>query len=193
MDGASFISLGYNFLQLTINSIDEMEKQGNKSTILSSGRLNREDSWKKYEELTNWNDHNIAIPVLFNFYHGVELVLKGLYLESGHETLAKTHRLSELLQKLESVQSPPDNILLDFFKGLLSYDPNGFYQKNNTYIDEYYLLLKYPELGPDKEVKYFMIRSQEAEGLKTFTEVRELAKGVKESIRAWMSRRNTEK
>jgi hypothetical protein len=70
---------------LTINSIEELEKQGNKNLLFFDGNLSEDESWLKYDQQTNWNDNNIAIPVLFNFYHGIELVLKGLILKCGGE------------------------------------------------------------------------------------------------------------
>jgi len=83
MNSSAFIGLGYNFLQLTINSIEELENQGNKNLLFLDGNLSEDESWLKYDQQTKWNDNNIAIPVLFNFYHGIELVLKGLILKSG--------------------------------------------------------------------------------------------------------------
>jgi len=40
---------------------------------------------EEFEEHTKWADSNIAEPVLFNFYHGLELSLKSLILVKGNE------------------------------------------------------------------------------------------------------------
>ena len=67
MKGSSYISIGYNFLQLATNSIDELMAQGNRSLIMTSGNKSDEEAWREYEEKTKWNDQNVAIPILFNF------------------------------------------------------------------------------------------------------------------------------
>jgi hypothetical protein len=186
-----YIGLGYRFLQMTVNAIDEMEKQGNKSTIWSDGSLNEEDSWENYHNSTKWSDQNIAMPTLFNFYHGVELVLKGLIIRCGTNKIKKIHRLSELLGKLSKCPVPPDQILQDFFRELLLFDPNGFFEKNNSSSDKYYLLFRYPELINENEKQLVltnMIQSQEELGLPAFLEVRRFAAGVRKNIIEWISR-----
>lgn len=101
MKGTNYTSIGYNFLQLTINSIEELEKQGNKRAVAMGGELSEEEFWFEFEKRTKWNDQNIAIPVLFNFFHGVELMLKGLIFFCGGELANKTHKLSHLLNSLK--------------------------------------------------------------------------------------------
>ena len=98
---SKYISHSYNFWSLTRNSIEEMEKQGNKTIIVSeySENITEKQSWKNYELLTNWNDQNIGIPVLFNFYHGLELFMKGL-LEIKRITFETSkHNLKSLYEK----------------------------------------------------------------------------------------------
>ena len=86
MNGASYINLGYNFLQVVVNSIEEMEKQSNANVIFSYSYDSDEQGWLDYEKKTRWNDNNIGIPILFNFFHGVELVLKGLIIMRETQT-----------------------------------------------------------------------------------------------------------
>jgi hypothetical protein len=51
-----------------------MNKQGNKTMIFMDGDLSEEDSDLEFNEGTKWNDLNIGIPILFNFFHGIELI-----------------------------------------------------------------------------------------------------------------------
>lgn len=144
MNGTNYITIGYNFLQLTINSIDEMKKQGNKSSLIMRGGLTNDEAWVEYNERTKWNDNNIGIPVLFNFFHGTELILKGLILYCDGELETKNHRLSDLLEKLKKCPSPPDRNVLDHFHTIIH--NNGFeyfLEENNTSIDSFYEVFKY--------------------------------------------------
>jgi hypothetical protein len=195
-NGSSYITLGYNFLQLTINSIDEMEKQGNHHTIISDGNSSEQESWANYEEKTKWNDNNIAIPVLFNFYHGVELVLKGLYLICGSNELKHSHKLREHIKSLSLCSNPPDDILIAFFDDLLKYDPNGFFKENKSNSNQFHILFRYPEKFVKKDTQDVissMLKSQKEVGLAAFKEIRQYAKGVKTHIQDWLIRCNNNK
>jgi hypothetical protein len=190
-DGSSYITLGYNFLQMTINSIDEMEKRGNKSLIISDGCLSQQATEIYVSDITNWNDFTIGIPILFNFYHGVELVLKGLNLICGNNDVQYSHKLSDHVNSLRLCNNPPDAILLAFFEALLKYDPNGFFEKNKSNSNQFYILFRYPEQSVKKtnqSVISSMLKSQEKLGLETYKEVRKYAKGVKENIQDWLAR-----
>lgn len=92
MEGTNYITIRYNFLQIAINAIGEIKKQGNKTTLLLKDGLISDEAWSKYDELTKWNDTNIVIPVLFNFFHGSELILKGLILCCGGELERSNHK-----------------------------------------------------------------------------------------------------
>lgn len=184
MNSSAFIGLGYNFLQLTINSIEELEKQGNKNHLFLDGNLSEHESWLKYDQLTKWNDNNIAIPVLFNFYHGIELVLKGLILKCGGE-IQKRHKLSLLLENLKKSPNPPNLELLNHFEQILSYDLNSFFSSNNKTADDFFELLKYPQLKKGEEVIFKDIRGLGTTGIQTFVEIKKLSKGVKENIKYW--------
>jgi hypothetical protein len=187
--GSSYITLGYNFLQLTINSIEEMEKQGNHHTILSKGHSSEKESWDNYEEKTKWNDNNIALPVLFNFYHGIELIIKGLILELTSLKLQKKHTLTILLSTFEKSENALEHNLQTVLKEILQYDPNGIFKRNDTSIDRYHVLLRYPEIEVkyvDQTVNSYMLKSQGVAGLATFTEVKNYAIRTKTCIKNWL-------
>ena len=70
----SFLTLSFQFFSLVQNSLKETISQGNAWILTSDSELDFEE----YAEETKWSDHQIIIPLLFNFYHGLELFLKGL-------------------------------------------------------------------------------------------------------------------
>ncbi len=189
--GSPYITLGYNFLQLSINAIDEMEKQGNHVAIITSGASDDDESWDNYHEKTRWNDNNIALPVLFNFYHGIELILKGLILIcEGDLPNTGKHSLPKLLSCLEQSKFPPSETLLSFFNKILQFDPNSFFETNHKNLSVYNELLRYPELQNNTQVHKSCLQGQEELGLKNFIHIRDFATGVKENIILWNKTKN---
>lgn len=197
-NGSSYITLGYNFLQLTINAIEEMEIQGNAYIIFSNETLNEEETWDNYKAKTRWNDNNIALPVLFNFYHGVELIIKGLILHCG-SSFKTIHDLRRLLQNLVQSSNPPDDQLINLLKEVITYDPNGFFAENQTTSSKAYLLFRYPEMEIENKEKTRgeklekkkqsilsnLLKGQQEGGLVTFGEIKEYAHKIKASIIDW--------
>ena len=168
-----------------------MELQGNRTTIISKSDGER-DNWDKYEELTRWNDFNIGVPILFNFYHGLELMLKGLILECGGNLEAKNHKLSNLLGKLKSSESPPSDGVIQIFDKYVNHGPFiEFFNSNDSNIDNFYQLLKYPESMKNEQFRFYEIRGTEKKGLTRFKEIRHDIQNLREEIIKWNKTRYT--
>ena len=189
MDGSDFIGLGYNFLQLTINAIEEMEKQGNKSLLFFSGDNSDNELKTKYDEKTKWNDNNIAIPVLFNFYHGVELVIKGLIVKCGGQ-LTKMHKLSDLLKELKKSPNPPSEDLINHIEEILKFNLNNFFDSNNKSVDSFYESFKYPQYKNGDSIVFKDIRGLETSGLELFNSIKNMATDIKLKIIDWIANEN---
>jgi HEPN domain-containing protein len=190
MDGSDFIGLGYNFLQLTINSIEEMEKQGNKSLLFFPGNISDDEMKSQYDEKTKWNDNNISIPVLFNFYHGVELVIKGLIVKCGGQ-LTTMHKLSDLLKELKKSQNPPSEDLINHFEEILKFNLNNFFDSNNKSVDTFYESFKYPQYKNGGSVIFKDVRGLETSGLELFISIKNMAADIKLKIIDWITNDNT--
>ena len=164
-----------------------MKKQGNKDLIFSNGNLSDEESRKNYEKQTRWNDHSIAIPVLFNFFHGTELILKGLVIQCGGGLEKNSgHRLSNLIKLVKECPSPPSKNLIKHFTNILF--ENGFedfFQSNNCDVDSFYELFKYPTFKDGTPIKYWNLMGKGEIGLEKFEIIRNLASGTKEEIINW--------
>ena len=65
MRRANYLGLAYQFWTLTKESINEMEKQGNKKLIMSLYDPNETDeqSHNNYYQATRWNDFNMKDSV----------------------------------------------------------------------------------------------------------------------------------
>ncbi|MDQ7075608.1 MAG: hypothetical protein Q9O24_10765 [Gammaproteobacteria bacterium] len=70
----SFLTISLQFFSLVQNSLQEIILSKNEWIVVSDDEATIEE----YEKKTAWSDHQVIIPVLFNFYHGLELFLKGL-------------------------------------------------------------------------------------------------------------------
>jgi len=124
-------------------------------------------------EATKWSDLNISIPLLFNFYHGLELTLKGFLIIKGGK-FKSSHKLSVLLSKfVEEFSNKPlikpiekyidctklPNILLEFCK------------ESSITIDDYYQSLKYPESNNGEKYSHYSLRGNAEDGVRFFEDL----------------------
>jgi len=168
-----------------------MEAQGNRTLILTSAESS-EEFWEKYEHLTRWNDFNIGVPILFNFYHGLELMLKGLILECGLSLDSKNHKLSQLLNKLKSGDKTPSIGVIQILEKYINHGPFiEFFNSNSSSIDNFYQLLKYPESMKNERFHFYEIRGTEEKGLSRFKEIRQDIQKLREEIISWKQAKNT--
>lgn len=140
-----YISLAYNYWQLVRNSVEEMELQENKTSVIQEYDEENTNDWSYFEENTKWNDQNIGIPLLYNFYHGLELFMKGL-LELNKSEIPKGHNLFKLyeLLKTNEICYPKEMI-----RKLKSYvydfkELNVFFNQNKIDSSKFYECFRYP-------------------------------------------------
>jgi hypothetical protein len=190
---ANYLGLSYQFWTLTKESIIEMEKQGNKSLIVSLYEQNETDqeSHENYYQKTKWNDFNIGVPILFNFYHGLELCMKGLLQEIGKLPINKTHKLTDyfkIISENEFLFIP--KIISSIGKVLNNENPFfEFFKSNNSNVDKYYQLLRYPESAKgNNHFFYGEIRGKENIGLNNFESIKNSCVEIENAIREWFEK-----
>lgn len=159
---SAFISLAYNYWQLVRNSIEEMEFQGNKNLIISVFNKEAGDNWEFYEEKTKWNDNNIGIPILFNFYHGLELFMKGL-LELKKINFDTNHNLHQLYQTIKNNEQVYDKEIVNRLKkNIFDFDElRVFFNDNKIDASKFYECFKYPISKNNFNFYYGSIRGKE--------------------------------
>jgi len=141
-----FLKLAVNYFQLVENVANEIIKQGNKFIIMSKHELTPDER----EEKTKWNDYKIVEPFFFNYYHGVELMLKGFLLSQSVDVIKHNHKIEKLYKEF-CKYFPNHNIIIGILNKYLGLniklvEPlNTFFTKNNISVDNYYIALKYPE------------------------------------------------
>ncbi len=193
MRKANYLGLSYQFWTLTKESINEMGKQGNKKLIMSLYDSNETDeqSHKNYYQKTKWNDFNIGVPILFNFYHGLELCMKGLLQEIGKIPTNKTHKLSgyfQIISENDSVFIP--EIIASIGKVLNSENPfYDFFKSNNSNVDNYYQLLRYPESIKGNNFLHGEIRGREEIGLNNFNSIKNSCIEIENAIIKWFEKK----
>jgi len=105
-----------NFFDLVQAVLEENIKQGNRTVSIQSPTNTQKELEDEYRRQTRWSDNRVLIPVLFNFFHGIELFLKGIkYLNNDPVLQTKirpSHKLSDLLKEFKS-NYPEKNSLIE--------------------------------------------------------------------------------
>jgi hypothetical protein len=141
-----FLKVAINYLQLTENIGKEIAKQGNKNFVMSNDKLSQEE----IEENTKWNDYQIVEPFFFNFYHGLELLIKGFLLFQNVDVVKHNHRIEKLYEEFCIYFSDKNNMIGIINKYIgqninLVEPLKSFFISNMITVDSFYLALKYPE------------------------------------------------
>jgi hypothetical protein len=163
-----FFNLSENYLLFVRNVLKETIKQGNTWTVLNDKKITE----KIYYDKTKWSDFNIVIPVLFNFYHGLELLMKGLLSLIDNYELQNSHDIKKILKDLQSNIKNVEiiNILNKYIDS--NSMPKIFSEclkENNISINKFYIFLKYPtDKNISKMYNYFKLKYNEEEGLSLF-------------------------
>jgi hypothetical protein len=187
----NYIGLAYQFWNLTKESITEMENLDNRTMIISdyNPEISDDDSWTKYEHDTRWNDFHVGVPILFNFYHGLELLMKGLLQEIGKlQEVKMNHSLIDVFNNIadnEDSFTPEIIELIEYFIG--PENPfHDFFESNDGSVDDFYIFLRYPSSKKgDKMYTFQKIRGNEQVGLDRFRRVRKGCIDLKQSIINW--------
>lgn len=186
----NYIGITYQFWNLVRESINEMEKNNNASLIISGHdpNISNEESWDIYEEKTKWNDFRIGVPVLFNYYHGLELLMKGLLQEVNVVPRKKNHKLTEYYAQIIDNKNKftPEiiNIIGKFLKKSNRFEI--FFTDNGGSVDDFYKMLRYP--GPIEENIHFEfrhIRGTDKKGLDKWLKLRDNTVEIKKEIENW--------
>jgi hypothetical protein len=165
-----FWVVGIQYLHLVQAVSSEIHRQGNTHIIMSDETITTDE----YMEKTKWSDHNLVIPLLFNFFHGLETLLKG-FLCANRIQVKKSHKLSELLISFKNEFYYSS--LIPYFEKYIDKDklPNilsEFCNKSNIGIDEYYQALKYSEGISGNQYQHYPLKYQGQKGVQFFDDLR---------------------
>lgn len=168
MEALGYWKVGVDYLHLVKCVVGETIKQGNVNNLLKSEPFSDD----AYELETRWSDHNLIIPVLFDFYHGLEVIFKGFLISFGHP-IERNHKLSKLLTDFESCF--PNHCIASIAGKYVKQDRlppiiASFCNESGISIDEYYQALKYPESKSGTIYEHYPLKYQDKSGLAFFEE-----------------------
>jgi len=164
------------YITMVENTLEKAIKSGNPSVIISDSYITDQDLINK----TKYCDYSIIIPLLFLFYHWIELVLKGFLLvlvkEDADIKKISHHNVIKLLREFKNNFSNEKDIII-FFEKYIKKDnmPNllkMFFNKNNLSVRNYYNFFRYP-LDKNFNIKYdySSIQYTNKEGLTFFKDL----------------------
>ena len=154
-DALSFYSLAGQFLRLAENAAELIVHEGNLHAVVTDDEITP----TQYKQMTRWSDHAVGIAILFSFYHGVELVLKGCVSLFG--PVPTSHSLTSLLEQLKKAEpnAPLVATLANYVGQINPFSPMGkFLAANNISIDKWYQALKYPRSTTNKSFSHLELK-----------------------------------
>jgi len=176
-EAVSYWTIGLQYFHLVKAIVGETIKQNNAFVIISDEDI----SWDQYELDTKWSDHRLIIPVLFDFYHGVEIILKGFLIAAG-KLGTKNHELSKLLSEFEKYYSNGE-LHIFFTKYIdIAHLPDllkDFCKESSITMDDYYQALKYPKSNRGNKYFYLPLKYKGKNGVTFF---KELEKDIDDAI-----------
>lgn len=171
IEAKAYWTISIQYLHLVGSVATETIKQGNSWVIITDHTPSLDD----FQRSMRWADHNLIIPLLFNLYHGFEVILKG-FLLAADVTLKKNHKLSQLLLQFEGKYI--GNSLSPYVRKYIHQNElppllTSFCRQNCLAIDEYYQALKYPESSTGKKYQHTTLQYRGEQGLPFFQNLTE--------------------
>lgn len=173
----SFWTTAIDYLALVENVANETIKQGNVWTLVR-GHKEGPITDAEYVNATQWSDHRIITPLLYNLYHGIELLVKGFLLAPPASTVEAKHTLQKLC--CEFVQKYPQETEINRF--LIKYTEEAslppllseFLKSNKLSFKELYQALRYPSDVNFQNLKtYIKLKYNGENGLAFFRSLKE--------------------
>ena len=137
-------------------------------------------------EGTRWSDHKLIIPLLFNLYHGIELLVKGFLLVSSGQNVKPKHSIGRICRQFS--QAYPDETELIAFVTKFTEEQrlpdllSEFLKDNSLTLNDLYQAVRYPSDQDFQTLrKYIVLKYKGADGLPFFSELAEAIKGVRKA------------
>lgn len=161
--------MGDKYLNLSRGVCEQIIRNRNRYMLISDHQL----TLKEIERKTKWNDVNMVIPLLFNFYQGLELMLKGFVLFSEGGKVKLDHLITELYRKFHTHYTDQKNLINLFGRYInksqmpeLLYE---FLEHNKLSVNRFYESLRYPfNNSLTKEYQHYKLKYQSNDGIEFF-------------------------
>ena len=179
----SFWTVAFQYLMLVENVARETAAQGN-TWFMTKDAKDGDITVEEYAEDTRWSDHTLIIPLLFNLYHGIELLVKGFLLASPSQNVKPRHSIGRLCREFS--QAYPDEEGLIAFFGRFTEEQrlpallSNFLRENGLTLDDLYQAVRYPSDQDFQALrKYVELKYKGQDGLPFFSELAQEIKAIR--------------
>lgn len=179
----SFWKASFEYLMLVENIARETIVQGN-TWFITKRWQDGPVTEKEYHEGTKWSDHTIIIPMLFNLYHGIELLVKGFLLARSQTEVKPTHTVQHLCRQFYNAY--PGERELNSFLRKYTEEANlpailgDFLRDNAMTFDDLYQALRYPSDRNFQTLKtYIELKYKGTKGIPFFKELHQDIEAVR--------------
>lgn len=142
----AWIVLSGQYLKTSKLIMEQIRANENRWVIVDDWPI----EWTDYFEKTKWSDFNTFVPSLFLMQHGLELLIKGLYLWFEKSEIDKNHKLNNLIIALAE-DARIDSQLIELFNDYCGNSPKNKiikeFNKLNKHLstNNIHVNLRYPE------------------------------------------------
>lgn len=148
-----FYKLGHQFLNSSKVLLEKLVENDNRQVVISNFEITEE----YYNEQTKYSDFYIIIPILFNYYHGLELIIKAA-LEQVGKLKKDRHNMEDLIKKLKEEYKEDENFINCIIEKIdKPIQIVNKFQTDNNRINGFsvYEALRYPDnKSADKLINY---------------------------------------
>lgn len=168
--------MGLKYLHLVRVTAEQIVSMKNKTVATWWGERTPEEEAKELDRQTKWSDARLVEPLLFNFYHGLELLLKGFTLYKSALNPKLDHRLTVLLASFMK-EYPGEVDLITTFQKYLSERTmpkmlRDFLKKNESSVDRFYESLRYPfNRDMSQNYEHIVLKYKGRKGLPFYEEI----------------------
>ena len=168
-------TVSFQYFQLVQNVAREITSQGNQSVIVRDGAEGLIEP-AEFHEKTKWSDHSLGIPLLFNLYHGIELLVKGFLLITPGVNVKSEHNIQKLCRQFAKSYEQESELIVFLRKYTeekeLPRVIQEFLKDNDLAFDKLYQTLRYP-VGPKfkNSNNYMMLMNRHTDGVPFFNDL----------------------
>lgn len=179
----TFWSLGLKYLHLTRVTTEQVVENRNQMVATWWGEKTPVEEAAELDRQTKWSDSRLVEPLLFNLFHGLELVLKGFVLFRQSESRKLDHALTKLLRSFRSLYPAEQELARIFARYIESVSMpallRDFLDANAASVDTYYQLFRYPfDRKFTKEHDHFTLKYKGCKGLPFYQDLLVDLKGL---------------
>jgi hypothetical protein len=179
----SFWTISFQYLMLVENIARETASSANPLGLIknvNAGPIIEDE----FAEATRWSDHTLVIPLLFNLYHGIELLIKGYLLITPGIVVEPKHSIQHLCREFSKAY--PSEIEINSFlnkyteEDQLPFILSNFLKDNALTFNSLYQALRYPSDLDFKVMKrYMQLKYKGQQGILFFQELHEVIKSMR--------------